>query len=78
MLYQAITILLKMYAKSSTIDASLYSLRYMYLVSVFTITSMLLYVMPMRDSFNINSLIIKLRAINDHIYSSNVEVYSFL
>ena len=39
---------------------------------------MLLYIVFMRDSFNDNSLIIKLRVINNYTYSSNIGVYSFL
>ena len=78
MLYRAITILLKIYIKSSTIDIFLYGLRYIYLISIFTITSMLLYVVPMRGSFDINSLVIKLRVINNYIYSDNIEICSFL
>ena len=67
-----------MYTKSSTIDASLYSSRYVYLVSISTITNMLSYIVSIRGSFNVDSLVIKLRAINDYAYSSNVEICSFL
>ena len=38
----------------------------MYLISMFTITSMLLYIMPIRDFFNNSSLIIKLRVIDNY------------
>ena len=76
-LCQAITILLKIYAKSSAVNASLYGLRYAYLVSVFTITSILSYVVPVRGSFDVSSLVIKLRAIDDHAYSDNIGVCSF-
>ena len=69
--------MLKIYAKFITINAFLYNLRYVYLISIFTITSILSYIVPMRDSFDISSLVIKLRAINDYIYFNNIEIYSF-
>ena len=75
--YWAITILLKMYVKSFAVDAFLYDLRYAYLVSVSTITSMLSYVVPMRGSFDVGSLVMKSRAIDDYAYSGNVGVCSF-
>ena len=61
--------LLKIYARSSIVDASLYSLRYMNFVKLSTITSMLSYVMPMRGSFDSGSLVMKSRATVDHGYS---------
>ena len=39
---------------------------------------MLLYIAPIRGSFNIDSLVIKLRATNNYTYLDNIEVYSFL
>ena len=46
-------------------NTSLYSSKYTYFVSVFTIISILLYAAPVRGSFNIDSLIIKSRATNN-------------
>ena len=66
-----------MYAKSSAVDASLYGLRYAYLVSVSTITSMLSYVVPVRGSFDVDSLVMKSRAIDNHACSGNAGVCSF-
>ena len=66
-----------MYTKSFAIDASLYGLRYAYLVSVSTITSMLSYVVSVRGFFDVSSLVIKSRAINNYAYSNNIGVYSF-
>ena len=34
--------------------------------------------MSIRDSFNNNSLVIKLRITNNYTYSSNIDIYSFL
>ena len=39
---------------------------------------MLLYIVSIRGSFNGSSLVIKLRAINNYTYSSNIDIYSFL
>ena len=78
MLCRTITTLLKIYTKSSTVDTSLYDSKYIYLVRVFTITSMLLYVVPIRGFFDVDSLVIKLRAIDNHAYSNKTEIYSFL
>ena len=66
-----------MYTKSFIIDTSLYSFKYIYFVSVFIITSMLLYVIFIRGSFNIGSLIIKSRATKDYTYLDSVDIYSF-
>ena len=76
-LYLIITILLKIYTKSSTINTSLYGFKYTYFVSIFTITSMLLYIIPIRGFFNIDSLVIKSRVIDNHTCLSKIEIYSF-
>ena len=75
---RAITILLKIYIKSSIVDTSLYSSKKIYLISIFIITSILLYIVPIRDFFNNSSLVIKLRATNNYTYSSNIDICSFL
>ena len=67
-----------MYTKSSTINASLYSFKYIYFISIFMITSILLYIIFIRGSFYIDSLVIKFKVINNYIYLSNVEIYIFL
>ena len=69
MLCLVITTLLKMYTKSSTVEASLYGSRYMNFVKLSTITSMLSYTMPMRGSFDNSSLVMKSRVTIDHGYS---------
>ena len=69
MLCLVTTTLLKIYAKSSMVEVSLYSLRYMNFVRLSTITSILLYTMPMRGSFDSSSLVMKSRATIDHGYS---------
>ena len=38
---------------------------------------MLLYIVPIRGSFNDSSLIIKLRVIDNYTYSNNIDIYSF-
>ena len=65
-----ITTLLKIYTKSSIVEASLYSLRYINFVKLSTITSILSYTMPMRGSFNNGNLVMKSRVTIDHGYSS--------
>ena len=60
------TTLLKMYTKSSVVEASLYSLRYMNFVRLSTITSILSYTMLVRGSFDSGSLVIKSRVTIDH------------
>ena len=64
-LYLVITTLLKIYAKSFMINTFLYGFMYVYFVKVFIITSILLYIMLIRGSFNVDSLVIKLRATNN-------------
>ena len=76
-LYLIITILLKIYTKSSTMNTSLYDFKYTYFVSIFIITSMLLYIISIRGFFNIDSLVIKSRLIDNHTYFSKIEIYSF-
>ena len=76
--YLIITTLLKIYTKSFAIDTFLYNSKYIYFVSVFIIINILLYTTSIRGSFNIDSLVIKLRVTNNHTYSNNIEVYSFL
>ena len=39
---------------------------------------MLLYIVSIRDFFDNNSLVIKLRTTNNYAYSNNIGVYSFL
>ena len=39
---------------------------------------MLLYAISMRGSFNIDSLVIKFRAIKDYTYLNSIDIYSFL
>ena len=73
-----ITTLLKIYTKSSTIDASLYGFKYIYFISIFIITNMLLYIVSIRGFFNINSLVIKSRVINNYTYLNSIDIYSFL
>ena len=58
-LYLAITTLLKIYTRSSAMNTSLYSSKYTYLVSVSIITNILLYIAPIRGSFNVDSFVIK-------------------
>ena len=77
-LYLIITTLLKIYTKSSTIDTSLYGFKYIYFISIFIITNILLYVVSIRDFFNINSLVIKSRVINNYTYLNSIDIYSFL
>ena len=48
------------------VEASLYSLRYINFVKPSTITSILLYTMPMRGSFDNSSLVMKSRVTIDH------------
>ena len=62
----AITTLLKIYARSSAVDASLYGSRYTNFVKLSTITNMLSYAMPMRGSFDNGSLVMKSRVTVDH------------
>ena len=66
MLCLVMTTLLKIYAKSSMVDTSLYSLRYTNFVRLSTITSILSYNIPMRGSLDSGSLVIKSRATIDH------------
>ena len=61
-----ITTLLKIYAKSSIVEASLYGLRYVNFVKLSIITSMLSYIVPMRGSFDNGSLVMKSRVTIDH------------
>ena len=70
MLCLIITTLLKIYAKSSIVEASLYGSRYVNFVKLSTITSMLSYAMPMRGSFDNGSLVMKSRVTINHGYSS--------
>ena len=77
-LYFIIITLLKIYTKSFTIDTSLYDFKYIYFISIFTITNILLYIIFIRDSFNINSLVIKFKAINNYTYLNSIDIYSFL
>ena len=77
-LYLVITTLLKIYTKSSTMDIFLYSFKYVYFISMFIITSILLYIVSIRGFFNINSLVIKSRATNNYTYSNSIDIYSFL
>ena len=77
-LYLTITTLLKIYTKSFAVNVSLYSFKYIYFVSIFTITSMLSYTISIRGSFNIDSLIIKSRATKDYAYLDSIGIYSFL
>ena len=77
-LYLIITTLLKIYAKSSTVNTFLYGFKYIYFVSMFIITSILLYIIPIRGSLNMNSLVIKSRAINNYTYLDSIDIYSFL
>ena len=58
--------LLKIYTKSSIVEVSLYSLRYTNFVRLSIITSILLYIMPMRGSFDSSSLVMKSRVTIDH------------
>ena len=44
---------------------------------MFIIIRMLLSIVSIRGFFNIDSLIIKSKAINNYIYSSDIEIYSF-
>ena len=39
---------------------------------------MLLYTVPIRGFFNIDSLVIKSRATNNYAYSNKADIYSFL
>ena len=66
MLCLVIITLLKIYTKSSIVEASLYGLRYVNFIRLSIITSILLYTMPMRGSFDSSSLVIKSRATVDH------------
>ena len=50
----------------------------MYFVNIFIITRILLYIILIRDFFNVDSLIIKFKVINNYIYSSNIKICSFL
>ena len=70
MLCLVITTLLKIYARSSIVDTSLYSSRYINFVKLSTITNMLLYVMPMRGSFDSGSLVMKSKVTIDYGCSS--------
>ena len=65
-----ITTLLKMYTKSSIVEASLYGSRYVNFVKLSTITSILSYTMPMRGSFDNGSLVMKSRVTIDYGCSS--------
>ena len=64
-----ITTLLKIYTKSSIVEASLYGLRYTNFVKLSTITNILSYTMPMRGSFDNSSLVMKSRVTIDYGYS---------
>ena len=64
--YLVITTLLKIYTKSSIVEASLYSSSYINFVKLSIITSMLSYTMPMRGSFDNGSLVMKSRVTIDH------------
>ena len=77
-LYLTIITLLKIYTKSSTINAFLYSFKYIYFISVFIIINILLYIVSIRGFFNISSLIMKFKAINNYTCLSNIDIYSFL
>ena len=70
MLCLMITTLLKIYTKSSIVEASLYSLRYINFIKLSIITSILSYIMPMRGSFDNSSLVMKSRVTIDYGYSS--------
>ena len=58
--------LLKIYTKSSIVEVSLYSLRYINFIKLSIITSILSYTMPMRGSFDNSNLVMKSRVTIDH------------
>ena len=65
----AIINLRNMYANSAAEEASLYSIKYAYFISLFTIIKIKLYITLIISFFNSSSLTIKLRDIN--FYSSS-------
>ena len=65
-LYLIIITLLKIYTKSSMVEASLYGLRYINFVKLSTITSTLLYFISMRGSLDNGSLVMKSRVTIDY------------
>ena len=73
-----ITTLLKIYTKSSTVEAFLYGSRYANFVKLFTITSILSYNMSIRGSFDNDSLVMKSRATVNYSYSRVEADYSSL